>query len=224
MQPLLLEPVGSKPSSALIYDCEIEKCIPERDGSRSPKLAYCEGWHDHANMGLTVICAWDYLTQMPRVFLGDNLPAFADLVKQREHVLGFNSRYFDDLLCQANGIEVTTTYDLLVEVRRATGQPSAYVRGLTRAGYRLEDLCRANFGEGKSGNGELAPALWQQGRHGEVIDYCLRDVMLTKRLVESYTGLVDPNGGPGLELATPPMWVLPPLSREEEYNEAAMRG
>jgi hypothetical protein len=34
----------------------------------------------------------------------------------------------------------------------------------------------------KSGTGELAPVLWQQGRHMDVVDYCLRDVMLTRRL------------------------------------------
>lgn len=193
--------------SALIYDCEIEKCIPERNAPNDPSLAYCRGWDDHANMGIAVIGVWDYQTQSPRVFLRDNFAEFAALVKQRETIIGFNSHFFDDLLCAANGIEVTTTYDLLVEVRRALGQPDGYVRGVTRSGYRLEDLARANLGEGKSGDGAQAPILWQRGQQGAVIDYCLRDVMLTKRLLESYDELKDPNDGNTFSLAYPPMWA-----------------
>lgn len=37
-------------------------------------------------------------------------------------------------------------------------------------------------GKGKSGNGELAPILWQDGKHQQVIDYCLNDVKLLRSL------------------------------------------
>ncbi len=77
--------------SALIYDCEIQKCIPDRDEMPDPTLAYCRGWNDHANMGISCICVWDYLAQTPRVFLPDNLAEFAALVKERETIIGFNS-------------------------------------------------------------------------------------------------------------------------------------
>ena len=51
-----------------------------------------------------------------------------------ERIVGFNSHAFDDRLCQANGIEITSDFDLLGEIRVASGQPAHYVKGLTRTG------------------------------------------------------------------------------------------
>ena len=30
----------------------------------------------------------------------------------------------------------------------------------------------------------MAPILWQRGAHGQVIDYCLGDILRTKKLIE----------------------------------------
>ena len=42
---------------ALIYDIEIIKAIPSKNGERITGIEYCEGWKDHANMGISVIGA-----------------------------------------------------------------------------------------------------------------------------------------------------------------------
>lgn len=99
-------------NTALVYDLEIIKAIPERDGSRLDGYDYCEGWHDHANMGVSVIGAFDYVEQRYRVFCWSNFASFIELCAQR------------------------------------------------------------------------APLLWQRGKIGDVIDYCLNDVRLTKRLFD----------------------------------------
>ena len=54
----------------------------------------------------------------------------------------------------------------------------------THNGFTLNSFAEANYGMGKTGNGGLAPVLWQQGKRGEVIDYCLNDVYLTKLLFD----------------------------------------
>lgn len=53
-----------------------------------------------------------------------------------------------------------------------------------RLGWRpsLQLLAWHNLGEGKSGNGADAPGLWQRGRHREVLEYCRKDVELTRRV------------------------------------------
>ena len=43
--------------NAIIYDCEIIRCIPPRDGIRNDDLAYCNGWHDYEGMGISVVGA-----------------------------------------------------------------------------------------------------------------------------------------------------------------------
>lgn len=186
-----------EPINGLIYDCEIVKCIPS--GNLEPGLQYCDGWTDFANMGISCICCWDLLEDMPRIFLGDNLQEFQALANLRHLIVGFNSISFDDSLCSANGLKIETNYDLLCEVRIASGQPPLYTPGKTRPGYSLNNLALANLSIAKSGSGELAPKLWQQGKFGEVIDYCMRDVVLVKKLLQ-LKQLRDPVDGSLLTL------------------------
>jgi hypothetical protein len=121
---------------------------------------------------------------------------FESLANQADLIVGFNSLSFDDNLLRANGFEVpSTSFDLLVEVRKASGQGDGhYHYGITRKGYALKDLAAANLKYNKTGSGELAPVLWQQGKHQEVIDYCLRDIRITKELYFKFINnqLIDP--------------------------------
>lgn len=153
-------------------------------------------------MGISVIGVYDYLTDRYRVFLEDNFQEFQKLVAERDCVIGFNSNAFDNLLCEANGLWIPSekSYDLLVEVWRAAGLGPAF-SPRTHGGFGLEACSYANFGTAKTGNGALAPIDWQQGRRGNVIDYCLNDVKLTKDLVDKVINagyLVDPRDGHSL--------------------------
>lgn len=200
--------------SAIIYDCEIIKCIPPKDGVKNDQLQYCDGWHDHEGMGISVIGAYDYVTGQLKAYVSEGMmfggllemsdfQSFEDLACQRDLVIGFNSLGFDDKLCRANNIVIETNYDLLCEVRVASGQPAKYVKGKTKAGYNLDALATANLGKAKTGHGALAPELWQQGKYHEVIRYCLNDVMLTKQLFDKRASLIDPTNGSELCLREP---------------------
>lgn len=187
----------------LIYDIEIVNAIPPRDfQDRLPNLRYCAGWGDFANMGIAVICTYDYVTDSYGVFMQDNLNDFAELVQERDCIIGYNSFAFDDKLCEANGIEIETTYDLLREIRASAKQPRDFVRGKTKAGYRLGQVAEFNLGQQKSMDGEKAPMYWQKGLYGAVIHYCLQDIALTKKLFElaEEDKLKDPNTGQLLRL------------------------
>ncbi len=185
----------------IIYDCEIEKAIPpESDDERIDGIEYCDGWHDHKHMGISCICAYDYADDAYRVFCWDNIQEFQDLFLQAQVVVGFNSQHFDDSLCAANHLYLTTHYDVRLEVYRGLGlnphpdYSDDGVRDLYR-GRTLDALCQANGFGAKSGNGAQAPIDWQQGKYGTVIDYCLRDVRLTKYLFDAALSgqrLVDP--------------------------------
>lgn len=183
---------------AVIYDCEIARCIPNKEPS--PDLEYCQGWKDFPGMGISVICAYSSWQERYHIYLEDNLAEFQALINQAEEIIGFNSIAFDDQLCSANGLNVKTTYDLLCHVRVAAGMPPDYVKGKTRGGYSLEQLARVNLGYGKSGKGELAPELWQRGKRGQVIDYCMGDVSILKKLYQQRSRLLDPTNGKILTL------------------------
>lgn len=177
---------------ALVYDLEIIRAIPDRNEARIEGIEYCAGWGDHANMGISVLCAYDYAEQRYRVFCADNLKEFAALCASRYPLVGFNNLDFDNRVLAAAGvmIEPDCCYDILGEIWRALGRR---VRG-----YRLDDCAPAALGPSavKSGDGALAPVLWQQSNAGTVIDYCLNDVRLTKGLFDRVIedgGITDPH-------------------------------
>lgn len=176
----------------LIYDCEIIKCIPGRDGSKKSGFEYCAGWNDHANMGISLIGAWLSWDNSIRLYPKSAFYKFQEAAREAEMIVGFNSISFDDKLCQANDIEIQTDYDLLSEVWAAAGMPRQYTPGKTRAGYKLENLAQANLGRGKSGSGELAPELWQRGKQWEVARYLTDDVLITKEIFLRRAELIDP--------------------------------
>lgn len=185
--------------NAIIYDCEIIKAIPSKGVPPVDGIKYCEGWHDHANMGVSVIGAYDYANDRYRVFLRDNFAEFQALVDSRKIIIGFNSLSFDNRLCaESEGITVPNdkSWDLLVEIWRAAGLGPKF-KSPSHLGYSLDAVSEANLGQKKSGNGAMAPVLWQKGQYGEVIDYCLQDVVLTKKNVDRAirNELINPKTG-----------------------------
>lgn len=159
----------------LIYDIEIKKAIAGKDGQKIDGIEYCKGWSDHAGMGISVLCAYDYKTSTYRVFTDSNQSDFAELCKDRLTV-GFNNKNFDEKVLKACWFfDPSDSLDILASIKATTG---------TNAGYGLDACCEANFGVKKTGHGALAPVDWQQGKIGSVIDYCINDVYMTKRLFD----------------------------------------
>ena len=171
--------------SILVYDIEIVKGICPVNEAPIPGIEYCEGWHDHAGMGISVINAYDYYEDRYRCFCEDNFDAFQELVEDREVICGFNSIRFDNAVCEANGIEVPElkSYDILREMWLSAGLGAEFNR-TTHRNYGLDKTGEVNLGQNKTGHGALAPVQWQRGEIGKVIDYCLGDVWITKRLLD----------------------------------------
>lgn len=185
----------------LIYDCEIIKCIPPRQGRKDPLLQYCNGWRDFKNMGISLIGCWISWKNQIKIFPKKAFEDFQKLVDVSENIVSFNGLAFDDKLCAANGINIETNYDLLIEAWAAAGLPRVYTPGVTVRGYSLDSLCHYNFGYGKSGNGALAPVLWQNGQKFEVVKYLTDDVLLTRKLWLNRHNLKDPVNDRDLVLA-----------------------
>jgi hypothetical protein len=188
----------------LIYDVEIVRCIPEKDAPRREDLEYCEGWTDYAGMGVSVACVYDVEARSVRVFLEDNLAELVELARNQV-LVGFNNHGFDDHVLAAAGVTWFASYDLLAEIRAVADGSRTYVRGLTRAGRKLADVCAANLASHnqKTGSGAHAPELWQKGRRGEVIDYCIRDVLLLAKVIAKLPRLIDPATGRELSVRMP---------------------
>ncbi len=188
----------------LIYDIEIEKAIPGKQLVKG--IEYCAGWSDYENMGIAVIgYKWSHEDAASYTTSAEG---FLDMLMQYDdeyyHLIGFNSRNFDDKLLTANGLEgVETGYDLLEQVRIAAGFKAEYKSVPRGYKYDLNSIAQAN-GAAKTGSGALAPVLWQQGKKQEVVDYCINDVLVTEKILQFGLAekLVDPNTGSKLQLAS----------------------
>jgi hypothetical protein len=183
----------------LIYDCEIIKCIPDK--IKDPRFNYCQGWTDFKNMGISVIGTWRnfrtknneekykaYVNSRSKIGCMDISWAnfFFTLVAECDLLIGFNSVSFDDNLINNNissaQTPIKTNFDLLREVRIASGEPPEYTKGVTKGGLSFNELAQLNLEIAKSGDGQLAPKLWQLGHQDKVVNYCLNDVAITKEL------------------------------------------
>lgn len=200
-----------KKMNALIYDIEIAKAIQSRGESRLEYVEYCKGWGDHAGMGISCICAYDYVERSYRVFMKDNMAAFKDLLVNRNLIVGFNSIKFDNEVLlyhpETSGVSLSLkSYDLLREIWIGVGLNPDKFSPKTHGGYGLDDVCKINFGMLKSGNGALAPVDFQRGNYGGLVDYCLNDVRMTKSLFDRVleTGqILSPKTGEIITIAQP---------------------
>lgn len=193
----------------IVYDIEIKKAILGRNEEPIEGIEYCQGWSDHTGMGISSITAYDYAKNRMRVFMDDNMGEFALMVQEADLIVGFNSIAFDNKVCRANGIAIPEgrDYDILVELWAAAGLPRHFA-GKQSGGFGLDATCDANFGLKKTGNGALAPVLYQRGQYGALLDYNINDVYLTARLLDkiiAQKGVLNDPRDPGefLELRVP---------------------
>jgi len=186
----------------LVYDCEIINRIPEAGGYKDPRYTYCDGWKDFQNMGISVI-AYGCINTSIQITHSKHpdFSSFQKAVNNAERIMGFNSKEFDDKLCAANNIQVTTTYDLLEEVRIAAYGSPNWEDQPEGFSYSLGAIAKANK-MSKTGSGTQAPKLWQQGLKQDVITYCINDVRMTANiyLLGIKGVLIDPNTGVNLLL------------------------
>lgn len=188
----------------VVYDCEIIKMVPKRFYDNLEDYEYCNGWNDFEGMGIAVIGVCDIDTEEKYYFSNQKTDAkiayypireFPKFVAAHE-IWGFNSLNFDDRLCYANGLDIHTDHDLLCQVRLAAFGSTNWEDQPYGFSYSLSTIAEAN-GMAKSGSGELAPKLWQDGKHQEVVEYCLNDCLVTARLIKLFESgaLIDPNTG-----------------------------
>lgn len=179
----------------IFYDCEIINLV--KFDPIYPDLKHCNGWDDFKGMGLSVIGY--QIDDLDPDYLCPALdPAwrkkFKDLIGDHP-VCGFNSISFDDQLLAANGFKLHTDFDLLKEVRISAYGSSSWKDQPRGYSYSLNMLAAKNLEFSKTGSGALAPILWQQGKHSQVIDYCKNDIRLLYQLYSKFIAneLIDPN-------------------------------
>jgi DEAD/DEAH box helicase domain-containing protein len=120
--------------------------------------------------------------------MDDNYAKLGARLNRANLIVAFNQIGFDNKLLRASGVDLRPdtelpNFDMLAEGRKAMGwDPSQRFP----AGCKLDNFLEGTFGQGfmKTSHGEEAPRMWREGRLGELLSYCLADVVREKALFE----------------------------------------
>lgn len=167
----------------IIFDLEIATPIKNNDWNAAKR----------GENGISSLVLWDSVTERYHLYDDFTFDKCVEHLNTADLLVGFNSLEFDTPCFQGyTGCILTPPqFDILQAIWQAVGKRSK--------GWKLDDICQRTIGEGKSGTGEGAPKLFAEGRFGELFDYNLNDVYLTRKLynhIVQFGTVVGPNSQP----------------------------
>lgn len=132
------------------------------------------GWGNTHLMGVSCSVVYDSVSDDFRVFTQEQTSELGEYLGKFSLVVGFNLIKFDYRVLKGQSsynFQGLPTLDILVEVEK-------------RLGHRLslDHLACHTLGAGKSASGLLALKWWKEGKMDKIIEYCKRDVALTRDL------------------------------------------
>lgn len=142
--------------------------------------------------GVSAIVVWDNRNRRSHIYDCHTVEAAASHLESADVVCGFNSQDFDMQVLEGvlgRRLCIPIHLDLLQLVwASTTGR---------RRGNKLDELAFRTLGAHKIGDGTMAPQLADEGRWGELFEYCAHDVQLTRDLfafAQEHGGVVGPDG------------------------------
>ena|SRR3989344_5835294 len=131
------------------------------------------GWGNFKKLEVSVACAYDSRTNETYAFRENELAKLIELCQDRliigYNVLGFDLPVLEKYGLDLNGLDV---FDLMLDIHNVSQWK--YVK--------LEKIATATLGIGKSADGLQAVEWWKQGEVDKIIEYCKRDVEVTRDL------------------------------------------
>ncbi|ETR68518.1 MAG: hypothetical protein OMM_04518 [Candidatus Magnetoglobus multicellularis str. Araruama] len=134
------------------------------------------GWQLANKMGISCAVLYNSATKAYETYLDNQIEELLAVMFRMELIVGFNIKRFDYRVLSGyikTDYKKLPTLDLLEHVHQ-------------RLGYRLslDHLGEITLGTPKSANGLQALLWWKEGKIDEIIEYCKKDVQLTKDLYE----------------------------------------
>lgn len=188
-------------------------CSPWTGEKPSPHITQYApiGWENYAALGLSIGCLFSYRTMHYYFFDQHTLVrTMQHLLTAQPLIVSWNGRGFDGPLMFACAGDVVAawapdwaylweqSYDLLWEIWQVAPDDK-FKSGLNSLGA----VSMANGFGSKEMDGAMAPRLWAQARHAEVVNYNLGDVLKTRRLFERVVETGEIVRGDGLPIRLP---------------------
>ncbi len=129
-----------------------------------------------AALDISVVCLHDSETDEYHSFLQEDFSKLWKIIEGADMLIGYNSDHFDIPLLDKyypGDLTAIKSLDLLKEIHTSLGRR-----------VKLDAIAQATLGEKKSGHGLQAIQWWRAGEKQKVIDYCIQDVKVTKKVYE----------------------------------------
>lgn len=130
------------------------------------------GWKNFKQLETSVACAYDSKTDKFLTYTENQLGDLVKLAKDRL-IVGYNVVGFDLPILEKYGmppISELDVFDIMLDVHNVSGWRFV----------KLDKIASATIGAGKSADGLMAVEWWKQGEIQKIIDYCLKDVEVTR--------------------------------------------
>lgn len=132
------------------------------------------GWQNKHLMKVSVAALFETQTERVTIFKEDEVPDLLKRLTDLDLIVGFNIVDFDyEVLKAYSPVNLTClpTFDILKEISKVLG-------------YRLSlsHLAEQNLGQAKTSDGIQAVKWFREGNWEQLIEYCVRDVMITRDL------------------------------------------
>ena len=132
------------------------------------------GENDPAKLDISVVCIYDFATNAMKSFQEHELKDLWPYIENADALIGYNSDHFDIPLLNkyyAGDLTKIKSIDLMKTIQKSLGRR-----------IKLQDVASATLGVSKSGQGLDAITWWKEGAIDKIIEYCLKDVSITRDL------------------------------------------
>lgn len=142
------------------------------------------GWDNVHKMGLSCAVVYEYRSDRVRIYGPDDIEALRNRLLHADRITSFNGDKFDYSLVfelpnrQMPKELVPKSDDLMRRVCVARNVNPAQAH----RGWGLDSVARGTINRGKIDSGTHAPALFKEGKWGQLVNYCADDTMLTRDL------------------------------------------
>ena len=148
------------------------------------------GGNDPALLDISVVGIYDYATNTLKAFVEHEFKEMWPYFEKADAIVGYNSEHFDIPLLNkyyAGDLTKIKSIDLMKAIQDSLGRR-----------IKLHDVASATLGVSKSGQGLDAITWWKEGKIDKIIEYCLKDVSITRDLfdyMKRHGEVFIPDGG-----------------------------
>ncbi len=153
------------------------------------------GENDPAKLDISVVGIYDFSTDTLRAFQEHEFKDMWPYFEKADSIIGYNSEHFDIPLLDKyypGNLTKIKSIDLMKSIQKTLGRR-----------IKLQDVAYATLGTSKSGQGLDAITWWKNGEIEKIIEYCLKDVSITRDLynhMKKHKKITIPDGPKTFEL------------------------